>query len=243
LRERAPQVPGAVAAVVERALAKEPDARFASADEMRHALADAVVVSETADTAPLTAPLARTEVLERPPEPAPGEPRRRPRVPVLAGLGAAVLVVAVLGWATARDDGTTPTTLAEDRPSTTAASTTTLVPPSTTPPPTTVAPASETPGTISALLAQLQVDPRALGPKGPKLVATLDRIQRGENVDTAKLVDDIDEWIEKEQIDPGVGAMARQIVAQLAGTSEDDNSGPGSGNGPSDRGNSGEDDD
>jgi serine/threonine-protein kinase len=242
LDERAPEVPAAVAAVVERALAKDPDARFATAEEMRHALADAVDVPEPA----ATAPLARTEILERPPEPAPAEPPDRSRVPVLVGIGAAVLVVAGLGWATARDDGTAPTAFAEDSPSTTTESTpTTLAPESTAPPPTTVAPATETPGTISALLAQLQLDPRALGSKGPELVATLDRIQQGERVDTAKLVDDIEQWIDKGQIDPQVGALALQIVGELPGIGDDDSSGPGNGNGNGSNGGGGpgEDDD
>jgi eukaryotic-like serine/threonine-protein kinase len=242
LRERAPQVPAAVAAVVERALAKDPGARFAGADEMRHALADAVVDPEPAATVPLTAPLARTEILELPPEPAPDEPRGRSRVPVLAGLGAAAIAVLGLGWAIARDDGTAPTGVAG--PSTTAASTpTTTVPPSTEAPPTTVAPATETPGTIGALLAQLRVDPRAFGSKGPELVATLDRIQQGEPVDTAKLADDIDQWMEKGQINPQIGALALQIVDQLPVTQDE---GPGNGNGNGNgngRGGPGEDDD
>jgi eukaryotic-like serine/threonine-protein kinase len=240
LRERAPQVSAAVAAVVERALAKDPGARFAGADEMRHALADAVDVPDPVATAAVTAPLARTEILELPPEPAADEPRGRSRVPVLAGLGAAVIAVLGLGWAIARDDGTAPTGAAAG-PSTTVASTATTLAPTTAPPPTTVAPASETPGTIGALLAQLQVDPRSFGSKGPELVATLDSIQRGEPVDTAKLADDIDQWIEKGQIDPQIGALALQIVGQLPVTGDDP--GPGNGNGPRGRGGPGEDDD
>jgi serine/threonine-protein kinase len=85
LGKHAPEVPGAVATAIERAIAKEPARRFASMDQL-------VAAVEAATTSPVA--LAKTELMT--PSEAPEAPRFRPSRRVIALGAAVVLGVAVL---------------------------------------------------------------------------------------------------------------------------------------------------
>jgi eukaryotic-like serine/threonine-protein kinase len=101
-------VPEPLAEVVERAMDRDPERRFASADDLARALRRAVPAGDIRVPGPAsgvgadggdTAGATRT-FGPRPPQPSPDAPRRRPgRIPVLAavGLGAAGLLLLVRG--------------------------------------------------------------------------------------------------------------------------------------------------
>jgi serine/threonine-protein kinase len=119
-RRLRPELPGAVAAVILRALQKDPAARFESAAAMADALADAgaaagspgeatavlPVVAGAAAPALAAAPGAAAPRRTRPPGPAPRVRYPRPLAPRLwAGVVVVVAVaaLALLAWLTARD--------------------------------------------------------------------------------------------------------------------------------------------
>jgi hypothetical protein len=111
-----PGVPGTLAGVVEQAMDRDPQRRFATADEMARALRVTVPAGEVRAPGP-----AATRAHEpgdestgatrtfgpRPPRPAPAAPRKPRRVPVLAavGLAAAALLYLVRGPLAPADDG------------------------------------------------------------------------------------------------------------------------------------------
>jgi eukaryotic-like serine/threonine-protein kinase len=239
---RAPNVPADVAAVVERALEKDPAARFPDEATMRRALERA-----GADAAP-TEPIARTKVLPVPDvsterllvpagraevptrrRPARREPQSRPRALVAAGLVGAVVITTGIGLAMLRDSD--PPTRpggagAADAAGLTDADATT---PTAAVPPTTVEPR-----TISEILDLMRFSPSSFGPKGDELFDKLVRISAGEQVETAQLAAELDTWIENGEIDPELGAAVRQIVVLLgiAETTDDGSAGNnGNGNG------------
>jgi serine/threonine-protein kinase len=97
LAERAPDVPPGVAQAVDRALEKEPSARFATAAEMKAALGDAP--ADPGATAVLVAPGPRPAATENLGAPRPLQPRRatRRRQLVAAGVGLLVVLAVVSG--------------------------------------------------------------------------------------------------------------------------------------------------
>jgi eukaryotic-like serine/threonine-protein kinase len=131
LGRRRPDLSPAFTSAVERALATEPEARFAGATAMR----DALTASPVSDTLALAAP-TETAVLPAPPRAPRVAPRRRfdSRVFALAAtVFAALLIVAVVLVVRSTDDGATPA------PSTAVPTTVAAVPstPAATAPPTT----------------------------------------------------------------------------------------------------------
>jgi non-specific serine/threonine protein kinase/serine/threonine-protein kinase len=139
LGRRRPDLSAAFASAVERALATDPEARFADASAMRDALT-ASPASPVPDTVALAAP-TETAILPAPPRAPRVAPRRRfdTRVFALAAtIVAALLIVAVVLVVRSADDGATPA------PSTAVPTTVAAVPstPAATVPPTT-APAPE----------------------------------------------------------------------------------------------------
>jgi eukaryotic-like serine/threonine-protein kinase len=111
-------VPEALAAVVERAMDRDPERRFASADDLARALRSTVTPGDVGVPGPATSagtadggePAGATRTFgPRPPRPEP-EASRRPRAPgripmlAAAGLGAAGLLLLVLGPLSS-DDG------------------------------------------------------------------------------------------------------------------------------------------
>ncbi|MBW3612605.1 MAG: protein kinase [Chloroflexi bacterium] len=101
VRQANPAVPAPLAAIVERAMARDPAQRFESAADLRRALEG--WASDAAAGAPARTGTATLAPL---PKPVPGErPRREPRrrgLPVWAAGAAALLVLAVVGWSTMR---------------------------------------------------------------------------------------------------------------------------------------------
>ena len=172
-------------------------------------------------TAPMAAPTAaptggRTEVMPAT-TPTPGAPRRS-RWPwaVLAVL--ALVGAFMIAWALAnRDDGTDPTIAAE--PTTTSSTTTTTTPPTTTTP---------EPQTIDELIALLAADPDAFGEKGEDLLDKLQEVQDEQDGEkAAKLIEEIDKWVDEGQLDPEVGSQAQQLLVPLATQSSDEDLPPG----------------
>lgn len=101
VRQANPTVPAPLAAIVERAMSRDPAQRFSSAADLRRALegwtSEAVAAAPartgTATLAPLSKPVS-----DEPPR----RERRRRRVPVWAAGVAALLVLAVVGWSAMR---------------------------------------------------------------------------------------------------------------------------------------------
>jgi hypothetical protein len=110
LEELPSDLPQGVVAVVEKALAKKGEDRFASAGEMAAALQRAVsgaVAEEVKAPSPVMAPLPETPTLVRPEAARPGLPWKW-----VAGIGAVVVVVAlcvVVGLVIALESGGKPT--------------------------------------------------------------------------------------------------------------------------------------
>jgi serine/threonine protein kinase len=112
VREVAPEVPAAVAAVVARATARDPEQRYPDAQQMAHALRGAPTPYPDASTAgpatmPMTAPTGRSTAPEPPQSAAPAavpESRRpiTPRVMVTAGL--ALVAALLVGWIALSND-------------------------------------------------------------------------------------------------------------------------------------------
>ncbi len=95
-------VPPGMDAVVERAMARRPEDRFASAAEFAHALTDAAATGPTPAAAAVETPAADATVVAAPPRTAPpaqaapaDPPARASRLPVAAAAG--VVLLAILG--------------------------------------------------------------------------------------------------------------------------------------------------
>lgn len=201
VRDRRPDVPAGVAAAIHRAMAKDPAARFASADEMRAALA--------------VTPTPSTEVM-----PVPRPARRRAlwwwlAVAVALGVGAAAIA---FGRDEAPGQGASttappssdvaPTTVASTTPATTPPTTTTIA----TMPPTAPLAASD----IGELVALIDADPERFGPHATQLERDLARIaerddrQRDRDVD--RLLTRLASWTDDGTLSPDVAELVRSVV-------------------------------
>lgn len=219
----APGVAPAVAAVVDQALAKDPAARPASAAAMATALREPVG----------DVPVARTTVLARPAAATPASgPTSRRTLLIAAAIGAVVgfTAIAWLNRSDAGDDGgvavqTDPTaqvaTSTTTSPTTEAPTTTTTTAPPTTTTTTMVS-------SIGALTDLLSGSAQDYGEKGPDLLDKLQEVQRERGREQAKkaadLIEDIDDWVEDGELDPGIAGQARQLLVPIAdrGRGEDD---------------------
>ena len=180
-----------------------------------------------------------TDVMPNPVAPPSAAPRRW-WLAALVGLLA--LGVGLAAWALA-DDGTvtstaptvvteaegTPTTVATATPSTsaqtTAATPSTTQPPVTTPPPATDPPPAELipgfPATdeIDVFIDQLRDRESVAGKQSRKLgdglrsVLKQDGDRQGDEID--RLLDKIDEWVAKEELDPAVAARAGEFLSRV----------------------------
>jgi serine/threonine-protein kinase len=219
VRQRRPDVPAGLAAAISRAMAKEPAARFASADEMRAALA----------VAPSALP--HTAVMPAPPAPA----RRRAVWWWLAV--AAALAVGGVAIAVGRDDGPEQAaSVTVPAPSTPAASTQAPAPVATTP--ATTAPAPTTPPTttpatvplaaadIAELVALIDAAPDRFGPHADQLRRDLARIadrdgrQRDRDVD--RLLDRVASWTADGTLPPDAAALVSAVLAGGNGENDGD---------------------
>lgn len=238
LRDHAAHVDPDLAAVVERALAKGLDERYASATSMRAALeqgpaASTVVVSgPLATTARLppdggltTSPATAVDALAPLPHmvgatSAPGsEPpwfRRRPALIAAFVLAAAIAlsaVVALAGDDTPDDVATgtevTDPTVSEPAGTDDTAPATTAAPPST---------AAIT--TIGELADRIATDPDSFGEKGSDLLNKLQEVQR-EKPDkqaekASKVLEEIDKWVVEGTLDSNVAEDARAVLQPIA---------------------------
>jgi serine/threonine-protein kinase len=213
----AASIPPPLVATIDRALEKDPARRFPDAESMRTALT--------------SGPPMKTAVLPVSVPPPPGRPSRarRPWVAVVAAF-IAVAVLALVTFALAnRDDSDSPTGPAAA--STTSAPTTTTEPPTTTTGP---------PQTIGELISFLGANPGAFGEKETDLLGKLAEAQQDPE-EAAKLIDEIDKWVSKGELDPAIGSIAQSLLAPLASSAvSDDRRSNDSGNG---RGNGNGDDD
>lgn len=231
LVERRADVPAPIAAVVHRALEKDPGRRFADAREMRAALAEASAGRASAAAAPTVALAAAgaTQTLPAPAPPAPPSPpepgpRRRepgrPRrwVPAVIGLG--VLAAVVAGAAVLLADG------GQTEPVIGPVTTTTLPPTTTTTlPPTTT---TTLPSSVEGLLGLLAGNPALAGPRGSELAEELaDVLERPDpkGKRAEQLIEDIDEWVQDGELDPTIGLLAQQLLAPYAVDSRDSGAG------------------
>ncbi len=204
-----------VAATVDRALEKDPARRFPDAESMRAAL-----------TSP---PPTRTAVLPAAARAPRGRPprTRRPWI-ALAAAFAAVAAIALVTYAIAnRDDSDPPAS--SPSPTTTEA-------PTTTTPATTIT--TGPPQSIAELIGLLAANPGGFGEKGTDLLGKLAEA-RQDPEEADKLIEEIDKWVRKGELDPEIGATAHRLLAPVASTPTIDEAGPG--NGGRGNGNGGDD--
>jgi hypothetical protein len=248
-------VPGHVAAVVTRAMAKDPADRFESAEQMAATLRGLpepppVVVPPVA-AAP---PVERTQVMVGPVRPA----RRRrawwwaAAVALAVGIGAAIALAqrdeepnAAAGDLTATtvapkanavpDRTATPTTATP----TTAAPGTTAAPPTTTPatttPPTAAPPpaAPAPPASLDELIALVEQDPDAFGEKANEFLDDLHKVAdeegRKQSDKAAEALRHAQDRVDKGELSAELLAIAMPVLQPLADGPGDDGHGPGPG--------------
>ena len=208
IRTRRRNVPDHVAGVVSRAMEKNPARRFASAEEMRGALAGRV---------PAPVVLAPTMVM----------PRRTAtrRWWWLAG----AVAVAVAGVVVALDavgdpEGAPPSTTsaATTVPATTTTSTTTTTttPTTTT---TTVPPVVETPAAVDDLLLLIDVAPVMFGEHADEIRRSLEQIaEHGRQRDVERLQDRVAEWSEEGSLPNSTAAIIEAVLADLGDDNDND---------------------
>jgi serine/threonine protein kinase len=218
-----PRVSSTVANTIDRALAKDPKARFVSAAAMADALrhdADATVADMPARTTML--PIA-----DEPTEPPPRSPSRGRGAAVLAtlaGIAAAAAALALL--VTSGDE---PTKAQSATTATTAAPAPVVSTPPTAPP--TAPPTTLPPQTVAELIALLANDPEGYGPAGPDLLERLEKIEEDPDRadhEASKTLDRLDHWVDRGQISPELAALTTHILTPLAEDDDDaEDFGPG----------------
>jgi eukaryotic-like serine/threonine-protein kinase len=203
LTERRPDVDRDLAAVVERALAKSPEQRYAEAAAMRAALAappPAVPVSRPdAQATPATRSL---EAHQTPRE----EPRGWPVRPVVVGsLALFVVIVALVSLLSAGNGNDEPAAAPDTQPVATPSTTAST----TTEPPTTTTTA---PPTIGALTDVLMGNFETYGEKGEDLLDELQDVQSERDDERAKevgkAIEEIEKWVEEGKLDPDIAGQA-----------------------------------
>jgi len=232
-------------AAIERGLAKEPAARFASAEEMRDSLTQPAY-EETMAVRTLTMPLAPTPLRDPEPTPTPTPPPRRtapaptPAAPVtkpapvtktrrerpvwpwvLVGALLLGLVAGAIVGLTGNDDPLPETVPSAQEPIVT-----------TTPPtlPATLVP--QVPQTLAQLTALLAADPTKYGEAGPELLKKLQDYQDKPDARRAgDLVERVNKWLDDGELDPTIGAAAIRILSPLTTTGDDEGDDNGNGNG------------
>jgi eukaryotic-like serine/threonine-protein kinase len=226
LVERRPDVPPAIAQVVERALEKDPAARFADADTMRGALAASTRAAPGASAADTTIAHQTSVLPAAALPPGRGRDSRRNRRWVPAAVIGALIGLALVGGALVLTDGddsqggnpaaaVEPSTITST--STSTSTTTTTVP---------------TPQDLSQLAAILAGNPGGYGPRGPELLDGILEILNGEDEDgeTARhLFDEVPKWTSRGELDAEVGGLTQQFLVPYLATPEDE--GPGNSEG------------
>jgi serine/threonine protein kinase len=220
LSDRCPGLPHALLATVERALEKDPAARYPDATAMRTALGGAPAGAPGAATVPATAtPTAVLPPAAPPPTRSPRD-RRRARwvVAGLAGVGMLLLLVLV-ALAQRDDDTATPRRASTATTADAASETEPTTTPTTQPPPTT----APTPQTIDELIALLAANPSAHGEKGEDLLEKLQELQEkpGEQgKKAAELIGEVDKWVAEGELSQDTGSLANQLLTPLTSQSQ-----------------------
>jgi serine/threonine-protein kinase len=234
IRTTLPDVPEGFARIIDRALSKDPNDRYADATSMAIAL-EAADSEAGGSEATVASALAAGETVAS--GTAPGSTRplgaegiaavgyRRPRAnrgAIVAGAAAAALLAALF-FLGLRDGGG-----GQSLDAGAATSTTTATPT-----------AAEAPPARLGLLEILADDPESLGEKGPELakklseLASLDADARSS--EAAKLQTEISGWIKDGQIDPDRGqeaiAYLEQFIVTSGGSGEADEKEDGKGKG------------
>ena len=224
-----PDAPAPYLTAVERGLAKDPDARFESAEAMRDALTQPAY-DETMAVRTLTLPVAPVPLRDPEPTPKPSKPKplkpkpskigRRPAWPwVLAGvLALALLAGAIVGLSD--DDGPPAFDTTSQEPIVT-----------TTPPtlPATLVP--QVPQNLGQLIALLAADPTRYGDAGPEL---LKKLQEYEAEPEPKRLEDLDrrvhEWVDDGDLDAAFATTVLRILAPVTvAPAPEPTAGPGKG--------------
>jgi eukaryotic-like serine/threonine-protein kinase len=253
-----PDVPDFLAATVRRAMAKNPDQRFGSAEQMAAALdvPPGAAIGVPAPPAGLVLPAAAPG---SPPEPTqimigPLLPTRRVKLWWWAA-AAGLAVGGGIAWAISQrdeDPNVSAGSLGSHAPSSTAASATSAVPTTTAEPTTTVAPTTTLgptiaaptvpplPDTIEELIVVLEADLARFGPQASHFLDELRKIEADEGDEQAdraeKLLERTDDWVEHDELSPELATLAKLVLIPIA-------EGPGNGDGNSGPGNGGDKDD
>ena len=239
-REFRTEVPASLAAAVARALEKDPADRFVGAAEMAAALspmwpappgslsesaAQTQVISDA--TAVLVVPVVDPSAAPEPRSEPPAE--RRSRFVPLAFLTLVAFLSIVLA---VQLDGDDPSLQIGD---VVASPATTLVAdePTATPAPTTAAPVVDEiiPGfprtdDLTVFLQQLQANPALVGPAGPELTDSLEKLlkeksDRKQRDRAAELSGRIEEWVDDGQLDPTIAQALLDLLAPLRSDNDD----------------------
>jgi eukaryotic-like serine/threonine-protein kinase len=222
LDEARPGLDPHLVAVVDRALDKEPDRRFADAAALRAALVGSAVPGPAAvPTVPLAgaaaAPASATTAVLPPADRSPG---RRWQTAAIVG---ALLLLALVAFAVTRPDGDEVTAPAET-PAATEEPEPTEEPAPTEEPEPEPEPEPAEPDSVAALISTLAEDPDAAGEKGEDLFDLLVDVSRTEPDKQPKEARDaikkIEEWVDKGELAPGPGTLAVRLLEPLA--AEDD---------------------
>jgi serine/threonine-protein kinase len=259
LRRVRPDVPVHVAAAVARAMAKDPAARFESAEQMAATLRR--LPEPTPGVLPPVAaipPVEPTQVMV-----GSVRPSRRTRAwwwaaaaALAVGIGAAIALAQRDDEPNASADDLTETTVAPAAnapattatPSTAAPSTTatpTTPPPSTAPPST--APPSTAPPTVPPppaslveLIAFVEQDPGRFGEKGAEFLDDLNKVAeetgRKQSDRAAEVLRHTEERVDKGELSPEVLALTQQVLQPIADGPGNGDNGDGDGNGEGDGG-------
>jgi len=228
LLEVRPDAPDAYIDAIERGLAKEPEARFASAEAMREALTQSAFESTQA-VRTMTMPIAPAPLLDPDPTPTPTPPARRVKpVPapkpkpkpekaapgrakrpvwpwVLAGALLLVLIAGVTAALTG-DDGPNRNPLVAQEPVVT-----------TTPPTLPASLVPQVPQTLDQLIAALAANPSKYGARGPELLARLRSFAAAPSSGGAShLITDVNTWMGRGELDRTIGNAAVAILSPSA---------------------------
>lgn len=254
-----PDVPPHIAAVIARAMAKDPSDRFPTAASMRVALSGATAATTTRLLAP---PMRPTEVIPVPPPVATttvapvhrAEQRRPQRWWLIPAVVLVAIGIAAFAVGSREDDGSSPatsalsaaaapaaveTTALAPAPSPVTAAPTTAPPqtqqPATTVPPNIVPPVEElptTPETVEELIEVLDGNPDIFGPRTGDLRNELDQFRgRGDGQRARQLLERVGAWARDGEFTiEGLGIVV-QLVAPIAVTGSDDGGEGGDGEG------------